>query len=187
MEWRFSVFRIVASTLTGGAAVAVLAVVAVIAAQQATIKYNLEYEEVDHKKTPVPEWLAWETGFRILASTLRQPSKVITGSVGLSDDDLKLVLHEAGEQAIRDRQCEEQAKKVEPLLDVVPTPYGEINAKNQAIQIECRWRTLDARDRLFKTLSPEGMIALSTWIEQQKTGIQSYVPKGGLAHYRLPQ
>jgi hypothetical protein len=76
---------------------------------------------------------------------------------------------------------------VKPLFDVKPVPVAEINAKNQAIQIECRWRTLEERDRLLKALSPEGVTALSSWIEDRKANIQVRVPKGEMAHYRQPR
>jgi hypothetical protein len=108
-------------------------------------------------------------------------------SLGLSDADLKPVLHEANEQTTPRNQCIEQVEKLKPLLDVVPVPDADINAETKTIQIECRSRTLDARDRLLKTLSPEGVIALSAWIENGKTHMQVRVPKGEMAHYRQPQ
>jgi hypothetical protein len=113
---------------------AVAAAVAVIAARQylhynaaRQIQYNLEYEPlIDGKKHPelIPEYHAWESGLRMLASASRHTPSGILDRVGLSDADLQLVLHEAKEQATRDKQCEEQAETVKPLLDVVPTPYA---------------------------------------------------------------
>jgi hypothetical protein len=71
--------------------VVAVAAVTVIAARQypqsrQSLHYNLEYDEsIDGQKHPelIPEYLAWESGFHMLASVSRSPSSGMPGNVGL--------------------------------------------------------------------------------------------------------
>jgi len=143
------------------------------------------YVEVDGSKNPqdVPEWLAWETAFRMLALARSKGSVAIPASLGLASSEAELVFKEADGQVARDTACQ---KRVEKLKSLGIDKVKEINAQTKTIQLDCRWVTLRARDRLLDSLSPEGQTALTTWVNNAKAGIRIRVPKAEWEQYRLP-
>jgi hypothetical protein len=62
-----------------------------------------------------------------------------------------------------------------------------INARQAEIQLDCRWQTLQTRDRLLQDLRPEGQAALIAFVESLKAGTQVTVPRRELAHFQKPQ
>jgi hypothetical protein len=83
------------------------------------------------------------------------------------------------------KECQKQIESLRPLVGV--TPVKDINEKQRAIQLECRRRSLDIRDRLLDGVSPEASVAIAAWVENLKTGIEISVPKRELAHFRQPK
>jgi hypothetical protein len=144
------------------------------------------YVEIDGSKNPqdIPEWLAWETAFRMLALARRKGSVAVPASLGLAAAEAEMVFKEADGQVARDAACQ---KRVERLKSLGIDKVKEINAKTKTIQLDCRWGTLRARDRLLESLSPEGQTALTTWVNNARTGIRIRVPKAEWEQYRLPQ
>jgi hypothetical protein len=82
-------------------------------------------------------------------------------------------------------ECQRKIEDLRPLVGVAP--ISEINEKQRAIQLECRGRTLDIRDRLLGGVRPEAAVAIASWVENLKTGIEISVPKRELAHFRQPR
>jgi len=66
-------------------------------------------------------------------------------------------------------------------------PVKDINEKQRAIQLECRRRSLDIRDRLLAGVRPEASVAIAAWVENLKTAVEISVPKRELAHFRQPR
>lgn len=181
--------RWAAVVLAAGFAVAVASSAAAGSAQalhQSPTKDD-EYVDIDGSRNPelIPEWLVWETGFRTLAIARREGSVEIPATIGLSDADLEAVMAEAAKQPTRDDEC---AARVERLRPMVGRSKAEvINAKTEAIQLQCRAATLRARDRLLRLLSPEDTTLLIGWITERKRGIHVRIRRAELAHFRRPE
>ncbi|MFL6279319.1 MAG: hypothetical protein ACJ731_04355, partial [Vicinamibacterales bacterium] len=76
-------------------------------------------------------------------------------------------------------------ESLRPLLGVAP--IKDVNEKQRAIQLGCRRRSLDLRDRLLAGVGPASSVAIAAWVENLKTGVEISVPKRELAHFREPE
>jgi hypothetical protein len=146
-----------------------------------------EYVHIDGSRNPemIPEWSTWEFAFRTIAGG----SKLIPTQVlqFLSGREAELLLEEALASQERDAACQARILRLKPLL--TRETAKKIDERTREIQIECRWQTLHARDRLLAALedNPEGQMALIQWVESTKSVTRVSVPKAELAHYRQPQ
>lgn len=141
-----------------------------------------ERVEIDGSKNPelVPEWYAWDTCFRQLHKTGTVPSVL-----NLTSDDTRFLEMELERYGKSTEACQRNIESLRPLVGVAPT--REVNEKQRAIQLECRARTLEIRDRLLAGVRPESAVAIASWVENLKTGIEISVPKRELAHFRQPR
>ena len=55
------------------------------------------------------------------------------------------------------------------------------------IELACRWDTLHARDRVTATISPAAQLALTHFVDSEKTGLTYHIPKAGLDRFRQPK
>jgi len=147
---------------------------------------QVDYVEFDGAKNPqdIPTWLAWDTAFRTIALAIRSEQTVVPDTLQMSKADQQLVLVAAKAHADRDTACREKVERLKPLVGTVKDEV--INERQRAIQLECRQGTLDAAESLMSALSPEGQLAMDSWLEKAKAGIHVRVPKDELAHYRRP-
>ncbi len=138
--------------------------------------------EIDGSKNPelIPEWYAWEACFRQLHKTGTVPSVL-----NLTADETRFLEMQLEGYAGSTEECQRKIESLRPLVGVAP--ISEINQKQRAIQLECRARTLDIRDRLLGGVRPESAVAIASWVENLKTGIEISVPKRELAHFRQPR
>ena len=138
--------------------------------------------EIDGSKNPelVPEWYIWETFFRQLHTAGTIPS-----ALNLTTSEERFLQMELEQYSKGNKECQEQIESLRPLVGVAPAK--DINEKQRAIQLECRRRSLDIRDRLLNGVSPESSGAIAAWVENLKTGIEISVPKRELAHFRQPK
>jgi hypothetical protein len=152
------------------------------------------YVVVDGKKDPsrFPEWVTWEHGFAVLAAW--------TGKDSGFNHDLKATLT-AEEYALLEKEVAAQhdrqaaaAKAIEQLRPI----YEKADPKDQrtarfldeqqfAINLTYRRAVLAARDRLLASLGPTSQSALVAWMDDGRSSITVYVPKGDLAHWRAPE
>lgn len=141
-----------------------------------------ERVEIDGSRNPelIPEWYVWETFFRQLHKAGTVPS-----ALNLTESETRALQMEVEEFNKSNQQCQKQIESLRPLLGVAPN--SEVNQKQRSIQLECRNRSLDIRDRLLAGVRPEASVALVTWVESLKSGIEISVPKRELAHFRQPR
>jgi len=141
-----------------------------------------ERVEIDGSKNPelVPEWYAWDTGFRQLHKTGTVPSVL-----NLSVDETRFLQMELEQYAKSTEQCQTEIEELRPIVGIAR--ISDINEKQRAIQLGCRGRTLDIRDRLLGGVRPESAVAIASWVENLKTGLEISVPKRELAHFRQPR
>ena len=104
---------------------------------------------------------------------------------GLSKEEAAIVVGEALENQKRDAACQERMLEIKQSLSAGRA--GGINRRQEEMQIECRWQTLHARDRVLERLSPEGRAAFIAYVESTKAGTKVTIAKRDLAHYRQPQ
>jgi hypothetical protein len=141
--------------------------------------------EIDGAKNPemIPQWSAWGFAFRVIAGGPNMLPPAL--QQGLSKEEAAIVVGEALENQKRDAACQERLREIEPSL-----PGGKaaaIDRRQAEMQIECRWQTLHARDRLLERLSPEGRAVLIAYVESTKAGTTVTISSRELAHYRQPQ
>ena len=148
---------------------------------------------IDGSKEPgqFPEWVTWEHGFMILAQWKGKDSGF--------NHDLRTLLtaaefnaleREAGAQSDRRARFEAKAEALRKTLDV---ESGRKEAAEtfdaQVFELELAYRReiLAARDRLLKALSADSQAAVQSWMNELKHDMTARVPKGDLAHWRMPE
>jgi hypothetical protein len=138
--------------------------------------------EIDGSKNPelVPEWYIWETFFRQLHTAGTTPS-----ALNLTIDEERFLQMELEHYAKSNQQCQKDIERLRPLVGVAANT--EVNEKQRAIQLECRLRSLEIRDRLLAGVRPEASVAIAAWVENLKSRVEISVPKRELAHFRQPR
>lgn len=138
--------------------------------------------EIDGSKNPelIPEWFVWETFFRHLHRAGTVPS-----SLNLSVNEEQFLKMQLEQFSKSNQQCQKDIEKLRPQIGVASNK--EVNERQSAIQLECRRRSLDIRDRLLAGVRPDASIAIVSWVENLKSGIEISVPKRELAHFRQPR
>jgi hypothetical protein len=141
-----------------------------------------ERVEIDGSRNPelIPEWYVWETFFRQLHNAGTVPSVL-----NLTESETRALRMEVEAFNKNNEQCQKQIESLRPLVGIASN--SEVNQKQRSIQLECRNRSLDIRDRLLAGVRPEASVALVTWVESLKSGIEISVPKRELAHFRQPR
>ncbi len=141
---------------------------------------------IDGSKNPelIPQWSSWGYAFRIFSGGPRElPTSVL---LHVSKDEAQLVMKESDNVQKIDRECVERLIKTYELLKTGEAARS-VDTKMHAITVECRWKTLHARDRILAGLNPEARLALVAFVEDTKRGVKVLVPKAGLARYLEPQ
>ena len=87
--------------------------------------------------------------------------------------------------AKNNQQCQKDIESLRPLVGVASDT--EVNEKQRAVQLECRRRSLEIRDRLLAGVRPEASVAIVAWVENLKARVEISVPKRELAHFRQPR
>ena len=138
--------------------------------------------EIDGSKNPelVPEWFVWETFFRQLHRAGTVPS-----ALDLSVREERHLQMQLEQFSRSIEQCQKEIEKLRPQIGVASNK--DVSDTQRAIQLECRRRSLDIRDRLLSGVRPEASDAIVRWVENLKTGIEISVPKRELAHFRQPR
>jgi len=138
--------------------------------------------EIDGSKNPelIPEWYIWETFFRQLHTAGTTPS-----ALNLTIDEERVLQMELEHYAKSNQQCQKDIEGLRPLVGVASNT--EVNEKQRAIQLECRLRSLEIRDRLLAGVRPEASVAITAWVENLKSRVEISVPKRELAHFRQPR
>ncbi|HEU4935491.1 MAG TPA: hypothetical protein VFT39_03490 [Vicinamibacterales bacterium] len=138
--------------------------------------------EIDGSKNPelIPEWYIWETFFRQLHTAGTVPT-----ALSLTANEERFLQMELDQYGKSNQQCQKEIERLRPMIGVAPVK--DINEKQRAIQLECRRRSLDIRDRLLAGVRPEASVAIAAWVENLKTTVEISVPKRELAHFRQPR
>ena len=118
--------------------------------------------EISGEKTPeqLPEYLVWKIGLRALAAIKKQNIGPALEELGLSEADGELVFAEGRAQQERDKECFERQERLTTMLRAAEAKPERIASETRAIVIECRWATLDAKERMLAALSPDAQTAV---------------------------
>jgi hypothetical protein len=140
--------------------------------------------EIDGSKNPemIPQWDIWKAAFLIIDKTSDVPTMVWKAA---TKEEVALIVQAARENAANERSCEARGLKLAELLKSDEARF--VNERTQALNLECREKTLELSDRLMSDLSRQAAAALAQYVESLKAGIRVYVPKGELAFYRQPR
>jgi hypothetical protein len=145
--------------------------------------------EISGEKTPeqLPDYLVWKVGLRALAAIKKQNIQPALEELGLSPPDDDLVFAEGRAQQERDKDCFERQERVTTMLKAAEAKPERIMAETRAIVLECRWATLDAKDRMLAALSPDAQTAVVTWVLNQRRQINVSVHRAELDFFRQPR
>jgi hypothetical protein len=140
---------------------------------------------IDGSKNPemIPQWSVWGFAFRVIAGGPKAIPSIVLSH--LSNEEAALLHKEAEADGKNDAACQERVLKLIPLLRTDEAKV--VNERTREINLDCRWQTLHARDRVLKGLRPEGQAALIAWVESNKAGMQVSVAKRELAFFQQPE
>jgi hypothetical protein len=144
-----------------------------------------ELIHVDGSKNPelVPQWSAWAFAFRLIAGGPGMLPTVVDRAV--SKDEAAMILREAQAAQKIDPACERRMSRLRPLIG--KEKASTLDAKARAITVDCRWRTLNVRDRVLRALRPEGQAALIAFVESTKAGTTFTLTKRQLPRFMEPE
>jgi hypothetical protein len=145
--------------------------------------------EISGEKTPeeLPEYLVWKVGLRALAAIKKQNIAPALEELKLSASDGELVFAEGRAQQERDKDCFERQERLTTMLRAAYAKAERIVAETRAIVIECRWATLDAKERMLAALSPDAQVSVNAWVLNQRRQISVSVPRADLEFFRQPR
>lgn len=145
--------------------------------------------EISGEKTPeqLPEYLVWKIGLRALAAVKKQNIGPALEELGLSPPDGELVFAEGRAQQERDRDCFERQERMTTMMRAAEAKADRIAAETRAIVMECRWATLDAKERMLAALSPDAQMAVVGWVLNQRQQINVSMHRDELEFFRLPR
>jgi hypothetical protein len=145
--------------------------------------------EISGAKTPeqLPEYLVWKVGLRALAAIKKQNITPALEELGLSEADGEVVFAEGRAQQERDKECFERQERVTTMMKAAEAKPERIALETKAIVIECRWATLDAKERMLAALSPEAQTSVVNWVLNQRQQINVSVHRADLEFFRLPR
>jgi hypothetical protein len=145
--------------------------------------------EISGEKTPekLPEYLVWKVGLRALAAIKKQNIEPALEELGLSPADGELVFAEGRAQQERDKECFERQERLTTMLKAAGAKPERIALETRAIVIECRWATLDAKERMLAALGPEAQLSVLNWVLNQRRQISVSVHRADLEFFRLPR
>lgn len=151
---------------------------------------------IDGSKTPekIPEWLVWSmtfSGLHIVHGMMeRNPEGSLPSELRpMPTADLRLAFEEGARQIVREEEC---AKRQRPMQEAWIRATTDVDRERATTAIwndviECRTRDLEARDRLFEQLTPEGVLALSIYADGSRHRIVTTIGKADYAYYHLPR
>ena len=144
-----------------------------------------EMVHIDGAKNPemIPQWHAWGFAFRVIAGGPKAIPSVVL--IHLTKDEADLLQREAAVDQKHDEACQERVLRLVPLLSTAEAK--SVNERTRQINLDCRWQTLRARDRVLQGMTAEGQVALTNWVDSNKTGMHVSVPKSELDFFRQPQ
>jgi hypothetical protein len=145
--------------------------------------------EISGEKTPeqLPEYLVWKIGLRALAAIKKQNIEPAVEELGLSPPDGEFVFAEGRAQQERDRDCFERQERLTTMLRAAEAKAERIVAETRAIVLECRWATLEAKERMLAGLSPDAQMAVNAWVLNQRRQINVTVHRAELEFFRQPR
>jgi hypothetical protein len=153
-----------------------------------------DFVVLDGSKNPalIPEWLAWETGFTILAAWSGKDSGFNHDlKLALTADEYAAVERAASEQPERRARLERTADRLMDAMHVKRGDTGPLadsfNDKAYHLELAYRRTILDSRDRLLSALSLESQAVLRIWVDDLKPDIKARVHRRELDRYRAPE
>lgn len=150
---------------------------------------------LDGAKNPefFPEWFKWEGFFTSMAGAPLS-GVVVHGiklpplheQIGFSEADLAIALNEVKRFQQYRQVMETQVRSLNAGMKAEGKREEDILAAVHQVDLTYRYKILDARERLYGQLSPEGLGAIRRWIDQQLQGTTMYLRGSAKATFRLP-
>ena len=146
--------------------------------------------EIDGAKHPeqIPEYLAWEYVFRMLARTATEAER--TGKlslVRLSKADTITLYRVADEQLNAQEDCIAQTRKKLTELKQSGSTQAAVDEELKSMTVACRQNSLNAADKLLSALSPAGRISMTDFVAHSRKGMTVTIREDEVPFFRLPR
>jgi hypothetical protein len=149
---------------------------------------------IDGKKDPsqIPEWLAWQQGFIVLAGWRGKDSGFNHDlREALSREEFEALEREALAEDDRMQRATKEAESLRALYDKRDPNdrrlADTLDERMYEVNLKYRRAVLEARNRVLEALRPESQSVVVAWIGDIRSDIVSRVPKGELARWRAPE
>jgi hypothetical protein len=152
---------------------------------QSTDSSAPEIIQIDGSKNPelIPQWSAWGYAFRIFSGGPRQLPTSVLAHVTPGEETLIMKEADAAQQV--EAECLAKHRKI--LEGRGSKSAVDLDKDVRALNLECRWATLRARDRILAGISPEAQTALIAFVESTKAGTSLAIPKKALPRFLEPE
>jgi hypothetical protein len=160
----------------------------IVAVTTAAAEQSKGAKIVELRGDRIPDHWVWRGMFHHLANAKTNGlTYVLDDLAPLAPDEIEIVLREAMQQPTRDATCFKALDEKVAAMVAARDPDVEIDATQQAMKVECRQRTLDARDRVLKELSEEAQVALRQWIDARRATMTVTVAEDQVERFMLPR
>lgn len=134
-----------------------------------------------------PEWYAWELLFHSLGRTHLSEKALLHERLGLSLSELDLLMTERKRFLDNEVELANKLKETRSRLQATGKDEEEIRDATLNVNLEYRFRILEARERLLQQLSPDGYLSLRGWLSKQLAGTTVQLRARAIKEFRLPR
>jgi hypothetical protein len=135
----------------------------------------------------IPEHALWRQTFFMLAAMKFHKLNERLESIGLSEPELEAVLKVAEGEEGRHRECDEAIRNKDTGLRAQGLDLKAVYQGHYDVILACRQRTLDVRDRLLASLSPQGQATLVAWVESRRVKMTFTIAEHEAEFFKLPR
>ncbi len=135
----------------------------------------------------IPEHWLWREVFYTVDMVRRKNLEIVRQTLTLRPSEFAVLYREAAAQRTRDDACLKRIEDHRRALEEQKAASDAIARAFQDDTIECRWRDLEARDRVLAALGPESLVAFQAWVEEHRRTIKVWVPASDIEHFKRPQ
>ena len=123
----------------------------------------------------------WDTFFRQLHKAGTVPS-----ALNLTTDETRFLQMQLEQYSKSNEECQRKIESLRPLVGVAPNQRDQREAACDSAGMPAP-HARHSRSTAGRGASRNRRVAIASWVENLKTGIEISVPKRELAHFRQPR
>ena len=142
---------------------------------------------IDGSKNPelFPEWYVWERTFEWLPTTATAPRE-FADEAQLSTANYAVLAREVKVYHESKQRLERELKERTSALTAQGKTADQIDAAQRALEMEHRYRILDARARVYRDLPAPALQNFRAWINQRLRSVSVHLRGRTAEQFRLP-